>query len=117
MKTNFKAIINDKEILLAANTDVLSSALEQNVAFPYSCRVGGCGACKCKLISGKVTELTETAYLLSEQEVNEGYILACQSRPETDLVIQVGKKVKKVNLTNESRKKESASVFDYLKFF
>lgn len=74
--------VNSKETILQA-------ALRENVSFPHSCRVGGCAVCKCKLIKGKVKELTESAYLLSKEELAEGYILACQSVPKGDVEIQV----------------------------
>jgi ferredoxin len=46
--------VNPKETLLQA-------ALREGIDFPHSCRVGGCAACKCKLVEGKVKELTQTA--------------------------------------------------------
>lgn len=74
--------VNPKETLLQA-------ALRQGIDFPHSCRVGGCANCKCKLVSGKVKELTQTAYILSDEELDQGYILACQSVPQTDVTIEV----------------------------
>ncbi|HMY67767.1 MAG TPA: 2Fe-2S iron-sulfur cluster binding domain-containing protein, partial [Leptospiraceae bacterium] len=79
--------INGQTIIGSRNEDILSAALQEGLDFPHSCRVGGCAACKCRLIEGKVKELTETGYLLTEEELNSGYILACQSIPETDLKI------------------------------
>ena len=35
------------------------AALRQGVDFPYSCRVGGCATCKCRLLDGKVKELLD----------------------------------------------------------
>ena len=74
--------VSDKET-------ILSAALRQGIPFPHSCRVGGCATCKCQLREGKVKELTESAYVLSEQELDQGYILACQSVPRTDLTIRL----------------------------
>lgn len=51
--------------------------------------MGGCGTCKCRLQEGKVKELTESGYLLSREEIEAGYILACQSVPQTDVSIAV----------------------------
>jgi NAD(P)H-flavin reductase/ferredoxin len=81
--------INDRAITVQPRETVLQAALRQGVAFPNSCRVGGCGTCKCKLAKGKVKELTETGYLLTAEELDQGYILACQSVPETDLHLEV----------------------------
>jgi NAD(P)H-flavin reductase/ferredoxin len=68
---------------------ILTAALRQGVRFPHSCRVGGCASCKCQLKRGTVKELTESAYILSEQDLAQGYILACQAVPKTDLTIRV----------------------------
>jgi NAD(P)H-flavin reductase/ferredoxin len=81
--------INDRVITAEPRETVLQAALRNGVDFPSSCRVGGCGTCKCKLAAGKVKELTETGYLLTADEIDQGYILACQSVPETDLRVEV----------------------------
>ena len=81
--------INNGEFMLEVQPKetILQAALRENIKFPHSCRVGGCATCKCKLTSGKVKELTESSYVLSEQELDQGYILACQSVPKTDLTL------------------------------
>ncbi len=83
------ARINDQPITVNPKETLLQAALRQGIDFPHSCRVGGCAACKCKLISGSVKELTETAYLLSDEELDQGYILACQSVPKGAVQIEV----------------------------
>ena len=79
----------EQPIIVDKKETILSAALREGVRFPHSCRVGGCATCKCKLVSGKVKELTESAYILSEEELAEGYILACQAVPKTDVQIHV----------------------------
>jgi NAD(P)H-flavin reductase/ferredoxin len=81
--------INDTAIRVEPKETVLQAALRSGVDFPNSCRVGGCGTCKCKLTDGRVKELTETGYLLTAEELDQGYILACQSVPQTDLRLEV----------------------------
>jgi len=68
---------------------VLEAALRHGVAFPNKCRAGACGSCKCRLVEGKVKELTDSSYTLSAEELQAGYILACQSRPRSDLTLEV----------------------------
>ncbi len=84
-----KANINGKLIHVEADETLLLAALRQNVEIPNICRVGGCGSCKCKLKDGRVQELTESAYLLSWEEIAEGYILACQSRLKSDIEVEM----------------------------
>lgn len=83
------AQINDHLITLLPKETVLEAALRNALPFPNSCHVGGCGACKCRLVEGEVKELTETGYLLSAEELERGYILGCQSVPKTDVRIEV----------------------------
>lgn len=86
-KTIHQASINGHAIEVNSKETVLSAALQQGVAMAHSCRVGGCGTCKCQLLEGKVKELTDFSYILSEQELENNYILACQSVAQTDIKI------------------------------
>lgn len=78
-----------QRIQVGADENLLQAALRQGLAFPHNCRIGGCGACKCKLVSGKVKEQTDKSYLLTAEELKENVILACQSLPRSDLAIEV----------------------------
>jgi len=64
-----------------ATESILEHALRIDPDLPYGCQNGSCGACQAKLISGKASMVTN--YALSESEVEEGYILLCQARPES----------------------------------
>lgn len=83
------ATINDLAITVEPKETLLQAALRQGVDFPFSCRVGGCATCKCRLLEGKVKELTRSEYILSDEELDQGYILACQSVPRSDIRIAV----------------------------
>ena len=83
------ATINGQAIRVEPKETLLSAALRAGIDFPHSCRVGGCAACKCQLLSGQVKELTETGYLLSDEELDQGYILACQSVPKNNIQVAV----------------------------
>jgi NAD(P)H-flavin reductase/ferredoxin len=82
MPANVELRVGSKETLLAA-------ALNHGLAFPHDCRAGGCGTCKCRLVRGKVRELTDKSYILSAEELRDNYVLACQSIPQTDVEIDV----------------------------
>jgi NAD(P)H-flavin reductase/ferredoxin len=77
------------DVRIVATETLLQGALRQGIAFPHNCRAGGCGECKCRLLEGKVKELTDKSYLLSADELRDNYILACQSIPKSDVVIRV----------------------------
>ncbi len=54
---------------------VLDAALAHGVDLNFSCTVGGCAACKIRLISGQVT--LDEPHCLDESELAQGYTLAC----------------------------------------
>lgn len=83
------AYINGEPVTVNPKETLLQAALREGMNFPHSCRVGGCATCKCKLAEGKVKELTETSYILSDEDLDQGYILACQSVPQTDIRVEV----------------------------
>lgn len=83
------AVVNDTVITVQPKETLLQAALRQGIDFPHSCRVGGCATCKCRLVEGKVKELTQAGYILSDQELDQGYILACQSVPRSNVKIEV----------------------------
>lgn len=57
---------------------------EAGLDAPFSCREGHCGACACELLDGEVSlKANET---LTEQDLAEGYILACQAQARTAVV-------------------------------
>ena len=53
--------------------------LERGVDVPYSCRSGECGSCACNLVRGEVA--MEKSDILDPEDIADGYILGCQSRP------------------------------------
>jgi p-cymene methyl-monooxygenase electron transfer component len=74
---------------VVAGETVLERALKDGLAYPHDCTVGTCGTCRTKLVSGKVDAITPFSYTLSKEELEAGYILACQAVPKTDLVVEV----------------------------
>ncbi|MCS6787033.1 MAG: CDP-6-deoxy-delta-3,4-glucoseen reductase [Thiobacillaceae bacterium] len=68
---------------------VLEAALHAGYALPYGCRNGACGACKGKVLSGRVDYGATQEGALSAAEREQGYALFCSARPLTDLVLEV----------------------------
>lgn len=81
--------INAQPIVVQPNETVLQAALRAGIDFPHSCRVGACASCKCRLLGGKVKSLTRSAYILSDEDLDQGCILACQTVPQGDAEIEV----------------------------
>lgn len=72
------------ELLVPPEATILDVLVKEKYDPPYSCTAGACATCMAKLISGKVT--MEACYALDDEEVKAGYILTCQSHPETENV-------------------------------
>ena len=67
-----------------AGARMLDVMIDAGLAASYSCREGICGACACRLIDGQV-EMAHNE-VLEEEDLAEGYVLACQSVALTDQV-------------------------------
>jgi ferredoxin len=65
--------------------NILELAEANGMAIPSDCRMGVCGTCKTRLLSGKVRMETEDA--LTDEDKEQGMFLPCVSVPQTDLVI------------------------------
>ena len=69
---------------------LLAAALERGVPYPHNCRVGTCGQCKTRVLSGQVKPMMDFALSpLTADELRAGFVLACQSKVRSDLVISV----------------------------
>lgn len=67
------------------------AAYRQQINIPLDCRDGACGTCRNRCESGQYA-LPESSYIedaLTAEEAQQGYILACQTRPRSDCVIHV----------------------------
>ncbi|BDX20170.1 putative oxidoreductase [Halopseudomonas aestusnigri] len=63
---------------------LLSAMQREGMEPPHSCLVGSCASCMCTLVSGEVDLLHNDA--LDEQELSEGWTLACQAVATSDKV-------------------------------
>ena len=75
----------DFDIPFNSDDTVLDAAIKKGADLPYSCKGGVCCTCKAKLLEGEVT--MDVHWGLEPEEVEEGYILACQSHPVTEKVV------------------------------
>ncbi|MDO8778404.1 MAG: benzoate 1,2-dioxygenase electron transfer component BenC [Burkholderiaceae bacterium] len=68
---------------------VCDAADRAKINIPLDCREGLCGMCKCHCESGSYEMGAYSEDALAEDEARKGYVLACQLRPKSDLVIRV----------------------------
>ena len=60
---------------------VLEAAARAGIELPFSCRAGVCSTCRTKVVRGEV-QMAQN-YALEDWELEQGYVLACQSRVKT----------------------------------
>jgi 3-ketosteroid 9alpha-monooxygenase subunit B len=66
------------------SSKLLDFLLDKGLDAPYSCREGACSACGVILVEGEV--VMENNSVLEQEDLDEGWRLACQSRPVSDTV-------------------------------
>ena len=83
-----KVIYDDEETefdLASAGENVLEAAMRNDVDAPFSCKGAVCCTCKAKVTEGKM--IMDANYALSDEEVAEGFVLACQAHPASESVV------------------------------
>jgi ferredoxin-NADP reductase len=67
-----------------AGTTILQTARELGMSPPFSCESGSCATCMARLVDGEVSMRVNNALL--PDEVDDGWILTCQSVPASPSV-------------------------------
>jgi len=74
------------EFPLRADGDfILDASMENGADAPFSCKGAVCCTCKAQVLEGKAT--MDMNYSLSDEEVEEGFILTCQARPASEKLV------------------------------
>lgn len=76
------------EFFVTGRDSVLEAALKAGLHLDYGCASGNCGKCCIRVLAGRVKQLRNYDYVLSEREREEGFVLACSYAPVTDLVVE-----------------------------
>jgi len=77
---NVKIILDRKEytVQVKERETILDAAFREKIDAPYSCTSGACSSCMAKVVEGEV--VMDVCLALEDDEVEEGYILTCQSK-------------------------------------
>ncbi|MDH4124372.1 MAG: 2Fe-2S iron-sulfur cluster-binding protein [Gammaproteobacteria bacterium] len=67
------------------DANIVDAAAAHGIELPYSCKGGVCATCRCHVQVGAVTMAAN--YGLEAWEVEQGFVLACQSRPVSESVV------------------------------
>jgi ring-1,2-phenylacetyl-CoA epoxidase subunit PaaE len=72
-------------VALPRDVPVLDAAQRTRPDLPFACKGGVCGTCRAKVTEGKVH--MRRNFALEESEVDEGFVLTCQSLPVSESVV------------------------------
>ncbi|NML44786.1 2Fe-2S iron-sulfur cluster binding domain-containing protein [Ramlibacter sp. G-1-2-2] len=72
----------ERQVTAPYNSNLLRVSLREQGGIPFKCGGGVCGTCKCRIVLGR--ENTDTVKAkerkhLSEEQLAEGYRMACQT--------------------------------------
>lgn len=85
MKKLITIKLDEQNFEIFPEESILEGALRNNIKISSSCHSGSCGACKTKIIEGKAIQAEVKRIGLSKEELSQGYILTCISKPLTDM--------------------------------
>jgi ring-1,2-phenylacetyl-CoA epoxidase subunit PaaE len=85
--TQLRIVLDGKTHSLAMGPQdrVLDIALEAGLDLPYSCKGGVCCTCRARVLEGRVA--MERNFTLEPGEIEQGFVLTCQSRPLTPTLV------------------------------
>ncbi|MDB4089241.1 FAD-binding oxidoreductase [Flavobacteriales bacterium] len=69
---------------MSKSDNILEEGINQGLDLPYSCKGGVCCTCRAKVLEGSAK--MKMNYALTEGEVEDGYILTCQSVPTSSII-------------------------------
>ncbi len=76
-----------RQVVQQEGQTLLEAGLAAGIAMPFSCAMGGCAACRVRVVAGEVMQ--EEPSCLSAAERAEGYVLACCSRAAGPCTVEV----------------------------
>ena len=84
---NVKVILDGQsyELTLEEDQTILEAAIEADIDPPYACQAAACCTCRAKVMEGTVR--MDDDDMLTDWEIDEGYVLTCQSHPTSEGVV------------------------------
>jgi len=84
--TSFRATLDgvEYEVVYQAGEVLLDCMLDADLDPAFQCQDGHCGSCMVAMISGEVKMRKNN--VLSQSDLDKGYVLLCQSEPISNVV-------------------------------
>ena len=81
--TKITVVVDNEETSfeMSQKQTILEATLKQGIDAPYSCQGGVCSSCICRITEGKA--VMKKNAILTDSEIEEGLVLACQAVPTT----------------------------------
>lgn len=76
------------EFFVEGRDSLLEAALKAGLHLDYGCSSGNCGSCKVRVLDGRVRQIRDHDYVLSERERRQGYCLACSNTAVSDVLLE-----------------------------
>ena len=83
-----RVVPHGRTLRVSAAQPVLEAALAAGLNLPHSCKSGHCGSCRARLLAGEVRYAGTRPLGISAEEERSGYVLLCQARALSDLVVE-----------------------------
>ncbi len=77
---------NNKSANIHPSQTILELSEELGIGIEFSCRVGTCGVCKVKMITGEVEQEVQDS--LDDDDKANNIILACQAKPTGEVTVE-----------------------------
>jgi ferredoxin-NADP reductase len=77
----------NKRFIVESDEGLLERLEAEGIDIQFGCRVGNCGSCQVKKISGNV--VTQNSAGLSDEEREQGFILTCTTRLRSDVELDL----------------------------
>ncbi|MGB5494080.1 MAG: 2Fe-2S iron-sulfur cluster-binding protein [Sedimenticolaceae bacterium] len=89
------------EFFVEGKDSLLDAALRAGLHLDYGCASGNCGACKVRVLKGKVRKIRAHDFVLSAREQEQGYCLACSNTAVSDVVIEASEALSAIDLPHQ----------------
>ena len=86
-QTEITVLLDDEKttFIMQQTDDILAASLRNHIDAPYSCQGGVCSSCLAKITDGKAVMSKNS--ILTDAEVEEGFVLTCQAHPTTQKIV------------------------------